>query len=1010
MHLKRYQKPCSADLGRAFKIGGLLLGSLALFACDGAPQPGSSSSDVVVSSSVVPTSSSAATTSSATAVSSEALSSSSVAIVSSSSQGNPTANSLLSDGSFTQGLAQFATPNLVNATLSWDAGYLDFAISAASTQTWEVELVHPVSVQTNANYTLCFDAKTDGNARDILFHIDGGEDSNWAIISGANSELRALSGSWNSYQQTMMVSSDDATARVQFLLGTSNVNVQLDNIGLYLGTECGQSGTMPPSSQASSSSAPAASSSSSATTEGNATLGQTLFESDPSLVCSACHGASDFSVNAGNRNQVIQRIFLDMPPSNNPQADCDLQCATDIVAFLEAQGGQQSSSTNSSTGSEDLAHIEGKTIFEEQCQRCHDGERTAGVFQDGLYDEAMESLAAKGIYTANALSDYIAASMPLGGATSCGEVCADKVTEYIVSWHVLPINPQFADATLPRSQPERKALSCSQPESYGERLVRLLTREEYANTVRDLFGYTDNSLGSYLPQDDAKGKFINNKDITLRTDIEYDGVVQLAETIAQWSKDSNFNWLSCGNLDETCAQRLVNEYGTYIFRRPLTNAEKNGTNDVPGYLAIARGEYTDGDVAQGMQVALAAMLSSPQFLYRHEIGQDANGAFALSSYEMATFLSYTFTRSTPQPGSSLWLAAENNRLNSADSIRQEASKLLETDAAKAILGEFVHDWLSTRDVLATQKDPAQFGNFDDIAADMVTELSLLFQNIMLDDNASFADLYAPGKTYVNSRLAQHYGINAPGGNSFQAVAPANRGGLLLSGAFLANRGDFAEASPVRRATYIRRDMLCQYMPPPPAGVSTSREEKKGSLEAFLNDERTTNRDTFHRLTEGTPCVECHAELINPLGFGLEDYDTAGRFRTVDNAGNPINASGAFFSPFMELHFFGDSNRSTEHYPFNGGQELATMLATGEASGLAKSCLAMQFYNYATGIMVDSITEADGPLTENLEQQERDGYGCDVNDMVGEMNQSSPRSMLEAIGTLDSIRFRKAWSR
>ncbi|HEY7772795.1 MAG TPA: DUF1592 domain-containing protein [Marinagarivorans sp.] len=994
---------------------------MTLFACTGEPQPGTSSSEAqssapdVISSSET-TISSVQSSSSVAVSSSEAVSSS--AQTNSSEASNPTANSLLSDGSFAAGLAQFETPNLMAATLTWDAGYLDFAITSASAETWQVELVHPVSVQTNTNYTLCFDAKTDGDARDIWFHIDGGEDSNWAVLSGANSELRALSASWANYQHTMMVSRDDATARVQFLLGTSDVNVHLDNIGLYEGTECGQSDGTPNSSTpaVSSSSAPvesssvASSSSAPSGGEGNAALGQTLFEDEPTLSCNACHSASDFSVTAGNRDQMIQKIFRDMPPTNNPEADCDLQCATDIVAFLEEQGGTQSSASNSSSGSDDLAHIEGKAIFDMQCQSCHDGERTNGVFQDGIYDDAMESLAAKAIYNQNALSDYIAQTMPLGGSTSCGEDCADKVTAYIVSWHVLPINPQFADDTLPRNQPERKALSCSQPESYGERLVRLLTREEYANTVRDLFGYTNDALGSYLPQDDAKGKFTNNKDITLRTDLEYDGVVQLAEEIAQWSHDTNFSWLNCGSVDNTCAQRLVNEYGAYIFRRPLTEAEKNGATDVPGYLNIALGDYTDGDVAEGMKIALAAMLSSPQFLYRHEIGQDANGAFELSSYEMATFLSYIFTRSTPQPGSSLWMAAENGQLNSAQSIRAEAGKLLETDAAKSILGEFVHDWLSTRGVLSTKKDEAQFGNFDQVAEDMVTELSLLFQNIMLDGSASFADLYAPGKTYLNDRLAQHYGLSAPGGNGFQLAYPDNRGGLLLSGAFLANRGDFAEASPVRRATYIRRDMLCQYMPPPPADVSTSREDKKGSLQAFLEDDRTTNRETFHRLTEGTPCTECHAELINPLGFGLEDYDTAGRFRTVDNAGNPISATGAFFSPFMELHFFGDSNRSTEHYTFNGGQELAEMLATGEASGLAQSCLALQFYNYATGIVVDSITEADGPLTENLEPQERDGYGCDVNSMVGEMNQSSPRAMLEAIGTLESIRFRKAWSR
>ncbi len=957
-----YLNQLSTDFGRALKVGTLLLGSVTLFACGVDPQPGSSSSSQTNTSSSAPS--------------------------------NPTANSLLSDGTFSQGLAQFTTPNVMDASLSWAAGYLDFTIATASTESWHVEIVHPVSVQTNTNYTLCFDAKADSNGRDIWFHIDGGEDSNWSVLSGASSELRSLSSTWNTYQQTMMVSTNDASARVQFLLGKSNVDVQLDNIGLYQGTECGQSNTN--SSQSSQSN-----------TGGNAATGKTLFENAPNFACDNCHNASDFSVGAGNRDQMIQKIYQDMPPTNNPQADCNLQCARDIVAYLEGQnGGTQSSVPNSGA----LLHIEGETIFDQQCQSCHNGERKTGLFQGGDYDRALESLAAKKIYGQTALRNYIAQSMPAGNTSACGQDCAEKVTAYIINWHILPVDPQFADNSLPRNQPERKTLSCSQSDAYGERLLRILTREEYANTVRDLFGYTDSSLGSYLPQDDVKGKFVNNKDISLRTEVDYDGVVQLAEKIAQRSKDSNFSWLNCGNIDQNCAQRLVNEYGSYIFRRPLTAAEKNGSNGVPGYLGIARGDHTNGDVAEGMKVALAAMLSSPQFLYRHEIGQDMNGAYALTSYEMATFLSYTFTRSTPKPGSSLWQAAVNNRLNSADTIRQEASKLLSTEAAQNILGQFVHDWLSTRDVLLVKKDEATFGSFGEVAKDMVTELSLLFQNVMLDTSASFADLYAPGKTYVNSRLAQHYGISSPGGSSFQAAYPSNRGGLLLSGAFLSNRGDFAEASPIRRATYIRRDMLCQYMPPPPSNVNTSREEKRGSLQAFLSDSRTTNRQTFHRITEGTPCVECHSELINPLGFGLEDYDTVGRYRTVDNAGNPIDASGAFFSPFMELHFFGDTNRSTEHYDFNGGQELAMMLANGEASGLAKSCLAMQFYNYATGIIVDSITDADGPLTENLSQQERDGYGCDVKDMVSTMDQSNPRAMLEAIGALDSVRFRKAWSR
>lgn len=1009
-----YQKLLTPDVRRVLKVGSLLVGSATLFACTG--EPGTSSSSVDTPSSVAASSSTAPVMSS----SSVPRSSSSVAQPSSSSApSNPTANSLLSDGSFDQGMAQFQTPNLMGATLSRDAGYLDFNITSISSETWHVELIHPVAVQTNTNYTLCFDAKAAGT-RDIRFHIDGGEDSNWAIISGGASELRSLNTAWANYKQTMMVSSNDSTARVQFLLGTSDVNVQIDNIGLYEGTECGGAGGTPNSSSvASSSSAPAQPSSSSVASSsssapnvgGNVANGEMLFNSNQ-LFCSFCHSEGDWTVDDSTRSRLTQRIFEEMPPTQNPQADCDLQCATDIVAYLESlQGGQSSSAASStgSTGGDDLAHIEGKAIFEDQCAGCHSGERTTGVFQRGDYDAALESLANRNIFSQTALSTYIAQSMPRGMPNNCGTDCADKVTAYIASWHVLPINPMFADSTLPRNQPERKALSCSQSTGYGERLVRMLTRQEYANTVRDLFNYTDNSIGSYLPQDREKGNFVNNKDSSIRTEIEYDGVVQLAEEIAQWSKDNNFSWLGCGNIDDTCAQRLVNEYGSYIFRRPLTNNEKAGVNGVAGYMNIARGEMTDGDIAEGMKIALGAMLSSPQFLYRHEIGTDANGAYALTSYEMATFLSYTFTRSTPKPGSSLWQAAANNRLNTADAIRQEASKLLDTDAAKEILGEFVHDWLGTRGVLVGNKDANLYNGFNDLKQDMVTELSLLFQNVMLDDNASFADLYAPGKTYLNNRLANHYGVAYPGGNGFVEASPNNRGGLLLSGAFLAYHGDSVESSPIRRATYIRRDMLCQYMPPPPSDVSTSREDKKGSLQEFLDDDRTTNREAFHRITENSTCLECHAELINPLGFGLEDYDTTGRFRTTDHNGNAINAAGNFFSPFIELHFFGGA-RSTEHYSFEGGEGFANMLATGEASGLAKSCLAMQVYNYATGIIVDSITESDGPLNEPLEAAERDGYSCDVQDMVGQMDQSSPRAMLEAIGTLDSVRFRKAWSR
>lgn len=972
--------PTISSLGRirAMRVAGAVFATSALLACGGDPitdDSSSSQSSVGVSSS------------SSTPVSSAPVSSSS------SSSGNSTAGSLLSDGTFTNGQGNFTAAG--NVTFN---GMVDFSISQVSTNPWDQELLHPVSVSPG-QYTICFDAKSDEGSRTILVGIDEGPTAYGSLVGG--DQLVSIGSSFQSFNYTWTINTTDTTARVQFKLGQSDVDVQLDNIGLYEGTECGGSGNNNSSSSVSSQ-APS----------GNAARGETLFFG--SANCSGCHaelndGSGAFSLldldnlraNGIATLGLVDYIFERMPPVN-AQTVCDEQCALDVAAFLREYKAENSGGN----GSSGVDHIEGQNLFNAQCQTCHAPagvERTTGVFSE-------ESLRTKGIFRQALLADYIEDFMPPGPqASSCDADCAAKIASYIITWHVLPIDTSLANDEIPgRIDNPVTSQSCGNPSarSFGDRVLRILTNAEYANTVRDLFGYTED-LSYLLPVDGLLGSFKNNKDVFVRSNVEYQNLMQAGEQIADWAANTNFSFMNCGNLDQNCASRFMSDYAPRIFRRALTNAESSA------YTAVANGSQTSGDVREGLKIALAAMLSSPQFLYRHEIGDAnsalGNGAYELSSYEIATFLSYTFTQSTPT--GDLWTAAVNDSLrNNPSRIRSEAQKLLSTDAAGRILEGLVHDWLGTSSVVNSPKDTAIFGNnYRDVTEDMVTELGLVFKDVMLNANGTFGDLYLPGETYVNSTLANHYGLGG-GSNGFSKVSTPDRGGILLSGAFLTYYATIDEANPIRRATYIRRNMLCQYMPPPPPGVNVDRDDKAGELGAFLNHEATTNRMSYHRLTEGPTCLECHAEILNPLGFGLEDYDGMGRFRTTDNAGNVINAKGRLFSPETTLQFFGDPERDTTYHNFEGGQELAYMLAEGEASDQAKSCLAMQMYNYATGILVDSIINADSESNQNLSSTERDGYNCDVNDMVNNLNTGSPRSMLENLGALESIRYRKAQAR
>ncbi|MDZ4263095.1 MAG: DUF1592 domain-containing protein [Pseudomonadota bacterium] len=597
------------------------------------------------------------------------------------------------------------------------------------------------------------------------------------------------------------------------------------------------------------------------------------------------------------------------------------------------------------------------------------------------------------------LRDFIALWMPPEGSpATCTGQCAADLEAHI--WTFRKASDGIPDVAVSN-------FSCpsTTPNSYGQRTLRLLTKQEYQRSVRDLVNYQADVTAS-LPDDFVSGAFVNNNTLSIDK-TRYTSYLANAERIAT---DVATRWngvLGC-TPSTSCASTLVNTLGPRIFRRPLT------TDEQTAYLGVANGSTGGRTATEGMQVALTAMLSSPQFLYRSEVGTlSSSGVYKLDGYEMATYMAYTFTGTTPN--ATLMTAAANGTLNTAAGIRTQASTLLNSANTKLLLTDLVNRWLMTEKIETLTK-PA-VSNFATLGADMKNELGKNFAYAMLETNGNFANIYNPSYTHVNQRLATHYGVPFSGtqdADGFVRATTTDRGGILTSGAFLSRYASTTDSNMITRAVAIRRKLLCQDIPEPPSGVSLDREALFAQDREFYESPHTTQRMIFDRITGGTTCSNCHAEIINPLGGGLENFDTAGRVRSADLKGNPIVASGTFYSPYPQLQFLNDPDRVLykPEIHFNGAKDLArTIVEHPQVANLAQTCLATQFVSYSSGINSIFLIDSDREVGyKRISEAEENAYRCDVADLTGVLTTRGPRAMLEEIPALESVMYRKEWVR
>ena len=337
------------------------------------------------------------------------------------------------------------------------------------------------------------------------------------------------------------------------------------------------------------------------------------------------------------------------------------------------------------------------------------------------------------------------------------------------------------------------------------------------------------------------------------------------------------------STEEECARRIVRTLAKRAYRRPVRDASLEGP--MRFYRAARAEGGEDRGFDAGIERALAAILVSPQFLFRVEReppGLAANTAYRVSDLELASRLSFFLWSSIPDDV--LLEAAILGELSSADGLERQVRRMLADPKSQSLVDNFAAQWLHLRNLEGTRPDMRRFPDFDEnLRRAFRTETELLLQTVIREDR-SILDLLRPDFTFLNERLAKHYGVPNVYGTWFRRIPldeSSRRGGLLRHGSVLTVTSYATRTSPVIRGKWILENILGMPPPPPPADVPELSEK------TISGDISVRERLAEHRADPA--CSGCHNPM-DPLGFALENYDAVGRWRTVD-LGLPIDASG-----------------------------------------------------------------------------------------------------------------------
>lgn len=338
--------------------------------------------------------------------------------------------------------------------------------------------------------------------------------------------------------------------------------------------------------------------------------------------------------------------------------------------------------------------------------------------------------------------------------------------------------------------------------------------------------------------------------------------------------------------ERSCASRILSRMARLAYRRPATKV------DVDTLLQFFdSGRQDGGTFDSGIQFALERMLVDPDFLLRvHRDPTEPKGTpepavYPLSNLELASRLSFFLWSSIPDDH--LLTLAEHGQLTNPQILEREVRRMLaDPRATDALVDDFAAQWLDLRRMDEVVVDPVQYPHYDDSLLQAFQQETKMFVASTVREDRSVDDLLNADYTFVNERLARHYGIPGVYGSRFRRVTLPNheqRGGLLAQGAILVTTSYPNRTSPVLRGKWLLNNMFGMPIPPPPPGVNTTLETKPGVLPPSIRE-----RLAQHRTSPS--CNSCHS-IIDPLGFALENFDVLGGWRTTDESGQPVDATG-----------------------------------------------------------------------------------------------------------------------
>jgi uncharacterized protein DUF1592/uncharacterized protein DUF1588/uncharacterized protein DUF1587/uncharacterized protein DUF1595/uncharacterized protein DUF1585 len=340
--------------------------------------------------------------------------------------------------------------------------------------------------------------------------------------------------------------------------------------------------------------------------------------------------------------------------------------------------------------------------------------------------------------------------------------------------------------------------------------------------------------------------------------------------------------------ETACARKILTNLATRAFRRTATTAD---VNLLMTFYRDGRGE---GSFDDGIETALARILASPQFVYRIEEEPAAvktGQPYRLSDVDLASRLSFFLW--SRGPDDELLKVATSGRLKDPAVLEQQVRRMLKDPKAEALAENFAGQWLNLRGLQSSGPLPLLYPDFDDpLRQALRREVELLFDTIVREDR-NVTELLTADYTFVNERLAKHYGIpNIYGSNFKRVTLPAaldNRRGLLGKGAFLVTSSKPERTSPVTRGKWIMGNILGMSPPDPPPDVPPLPPR---TADAGGNAKEPTMRKKMLDHRVGTACAQCH-QLMDPIGFALENFDAIGVWRTTDE-GQPIDAASQTF--------------------------------------------------------------------------------------------------------------------